>query len=119
LALAEVFEKSHQAFAPGHPVPSPAALTQARAKPEEKSLRYLFRRLHREAHHITSRAQLRYRGFLRIVAADGSTLALESTPELKGIFGCPAGDHLAPQALITLLWDIGGNVPVDWRLRPP
>ena len=28
----------------------------------------------------------------------------------------PFGAHLAPQARVSLLWDIGGNVPGDWRL---
>ena len=42
--------------------------------------------------------------------------AIASTPGLKRDFGCPFGEHLAPQALLTVLWDIGGNVPVDWRL---
>lgn len=41
---------------------------------------------------------------------------MASTAALKRDFGCPVGDHLAPQALLSVLWDIGGNVPVDWRM---
>ena len=47
---------------------------------------------------------------------DGTRVALASTTALKRDFGCPFGEHLAPKAVVTVLWDIGGNVPVDWRL---
>ena len=57
-----------------------------------------------------------YAGFQRIVAVDGTRVALASTTALKRDFGCPFGEHLAPKAVVTVLWDIGGNVPVDWRL---
>jgi hypothetical protein len=52
---------------------------------------------------------------MRIIAVDGTRLALTSTAANKRDFGCPVGEHLAPQALLTVLWDVGGNVPVDWR----
>jgi len=117
-ALREVFTAMHRSFGWVDDPPTPSALTQARGKLSEKMCRDLFRRLSREASSVASRARLRYRDFARIVAADGTRLALTSTVANKRDFGCPSGEHLAPQALLTVLWDVGGNVPVDWRLGP-
>ena len=115
-ALRDVFADMHRAFGWGEGAPTPSALTQARGKLSEKMCRDLFRRVSDEAGRVVSRARLRYAEFRRIVAVDGTRTALASTAGLKRDFGCPSGDHLAPQALLTVLWDIGGNVPVDWRL---
>lgn len=115
-ALRDVFDDLHRYFGWTGPVPTPSALTQARGKLTEKQCRDLFRLLAKEARHVKSHAQLRYADFQRVVAVDGSDLPLRSTAQLKAAFGCPAGDHLAPQALMTVLWDVGGNVPVDWRI---
>ncbi len=116
-ALQEVFTLSHGGLGWGaSSVPTPSALTQARRKMSEDLLRGLFGRLSKESGHITSRARLRYRDFRRVVAADGTLLALASSPELKKHFGCPHGEHLAPQARMSMLWDLGANVPVDWRM---
>lgn len=114
--LRDVFADMHRAFGWSKGAPTPSALTQARGKLSEKMCRDLFHRVAKEATHISSHARLRYLDFQRIVAADGTRLALASTAALKRDFGCPVGDHLAPQALLSVLWDIGGNVPVDWRL---
>lgn len=116
--LRAVFDAMHQAFGWHGDSPTPSALTQARGKLTEKMCRDLFRRMTQEATHVSSHTRLRYRDFRRIIAADGTKVPLVSTAGLKRDFGCPAGDHLAPQALLTLLWDVGGNVPVDWRLGP-
>jgi len=115
-ALRDVFADMHRAFGWGEGTPTPSALTQARGKLSEKMCRDLFRRVSVEAGRVPSRARLHYADFQRIVAVDGTRTALASTAGLKRDFGCPFGDHLAPQALLTVLWDIGGNVPVDWRL---
>ena len=114
-ALSTVFENNVRDWSNSQSIPSSAALTQARAKLSEKMLRDLFRRLCAEVTHVKSRAQFRYRDFRRCVAVDGTKAALKSTPKLKDAFGCPSGSHLAPQARLTVLWDLGGNVPVDWR----
>lgn len=116
-ALREVFERLHDAFGwrDGH-APTPAALTQARGKLSEKLCRDLFRVILHEARHVKSHGQLRYRDFARIVAVDGTKLTLRSTAKLKKAFGCPSGEHLAPQALMSVLWDLGGNIPIDWRV---
>lgn len=80
--------------------------------------RDLFRRVAGEAGQVRSRSRLRYRDFKRIIAVDGTHSALASTAGSKRDFGCPSSEHLAPHALLTVLWDIGGNVPVDWRMGP-
>ena len=105
----------HASFGWDGDPPTPSALTQARGKLSEKMCRDLFRRVSREASSIRSRARLRYRDFARIVVADGTRAALVSTAANKRDFGCPHGDHLAQQMSLTVLWDVGGNVPVDWR----
>jgi hypothetical protein len=115
-ALRDVFDDMHRAFGWSDGAPTPSALTQARGKLSEKMCRDLFRRVAGEAGHVRSRSRLSYRDFKRIIAVDGTHTALASTAGLKRDFGCPFGEHLAPQALLTVLWDIGGNVPVDWRL---
>ncbi len=115
-ALRDVFAAMHRSFGWDGDTPTPSALTQARGKLTEKMCRDLFRRASGEAGRVMSRARLRYRDFARVIAVDGTRVALASTTALKRDFGCPFGDHLAPQALLTVLWDVGGNVPVDWRL---
>lgn len=115
-ALRDVFDDMHRAFGWGDGAPTPSALTQARGKLSEKMCRDLFQRMSIEATHVSSHTRLRYGGIERIVAVDGTRTALASTAGLKRDFGCPSGDHLAPQALLTLLWDVGGNVPIDWRM---
>ena len=115
-ALRDVYDHMHGAFGWSDGAPTPSALTQARGKLSEKMCRDLFRRVAGEAGQVRSRSRLRYRDFKRIIAVDGTHSALVSTPQLKQDFGCPFGEHLAPQALLTVMWDIGGNVPVDWRL---
>jgi hypothetical protein len=115
-ALRDVFAAMHRSFGWGDGAPTPSALTQARGKLSEKMCRDLFRRISVEATHISSHTRLRYCEIERIVAVDGTRTALASTAGLKRDFGCPFGEHLAPQALLTLLWDVGGNVPIDWRL---
>ena len=115
-ALRDVFDDMHRAFGWSDGAPTPSALTQARGKLSEKMCRDLFRRVAGEAGQVRSRSRLRYRDFKRIIAADGTHTSLTSTAGLKGDFGCPFGEYLAPPALLTVLWDIGGNVPVDWQL---
>lgn len=97
-------------------VPSDSAFSRARRKAKPEDLRGLVQTLRRECPHIDSHPQLRLKGFQRVVSVDGTKLPLCSQGTNKADFGCPSGNHLAPQALMTLLWDVGGNVPIDWRL---
>ena len=97
-------------------VPSTAAFTQARPKLTPAMLRDLFAELSATTSHVGSHPQLRCRGVKRLIAVDGCKLSLVSRGTNKQVFGCPSGDHLAPQALLTLLWDLGSNAPIDWRV---
>jgi len=97
-------------------VPSDSAFSRARRKSQPEDLRRLVHTLRGECPHIDSHPQLRLNGFRRVVSVDGTKLSLSSQGTNKADFGCPSGDHLAPQALLTMLWNVGGNVPIDWRL---
>jgi hypothetical protein len=57
----------------------------------------------------------------RLVAVDGTKVLLPVAKELCAHFGCPGGGNgtsLAPQASLTILWEIGANRPLDWRMEP-
>ena len=97
-------------------VPSDSAFSRARRKSKPEHLRSLLNTLRGECRHIDSHPQLRLNGFRRVASVDGTKLSLSSHGTNKADFGCPSGEHLAPQALLTMLWDVGGNVPIDWRL---
>lgn len=113
----DFFDDMHHAFGWGDGALTPSALTQARGKLSEKMCRDLFRRVAGEAGQVRSRSRLRYRDFKRIIAAYGTHTSLTSTAGMKRDFGCPFGEHLAAQALLRVLWDIGGNIA--GALRPP
>jgi hypothetical protein len=53
----------------------------------------------------------------RLVAVDGSKVNLRRHPELAREFGVPSGAH-NPQALASVLYDVMGHVPIDWRFGP-
>ena len=97
-------------------VPSDSAFSRARRKSDPRELQDLHHHLRQECPHIDSHPHLRVNGFTRVISVDGTKLELSAQGRNKTDFGCPSGDHLAPQALLTLLWDVGGNVPVDWRI---
>jgi hypothetical protein len=94
--------------------PSDSAFSRARRKCTREVMRDLLDSVRPECTHIRSHPQMRVSGFDRVIAVDGTKLELSSQGTNKADFGCPSGDHLAPQALLTVLWDVGGNVPVDW-----
>jgi hypothetical protein len=55
------------------------------------------------------------------LAVDGTRAVLPVDDALREHFGCPGGGNgasLAPQASLTLLWEIGANRPIDWRVAP-
>lgn len=97
-------------------VPSDSAFSRARRKSDPRELQDLHHHLRQECPHIDSHPQLRVSGVTRVISVDGTKLELSAQGSNKADFGCPSGDHLAPQALLTLRWDVGGNVPVDWRI---
>jgi hypothetical protein len=66
-------------------------------------------------------ASLGYSGF-RILAIDGTKLILPAYKVFEKHFGCPppggGKKKSGPQASLTVLWDVGANQPVNWRLGP-
>jgi hypothetical protein len=97
--------------------PTGSALTQARAKLTEEhcvhavaSVRALCRTA-REHRHVD------YDGRW-LVSFDGSKLSLPAYRSIVKGFGCPKQAPEGPQASLTVLWDVGANQPVDWRLGP-
>ena len=115
-AMQRLFEEVGGGQLGWHSVPSDSAFSRARRKSKPEDLRALLHTLRKECSHLDSHPHMRLRGFNRVAAVDGTKLTLSSLGTNKEEYGCPSGEHLAPQALMTLLWDVGGNVPMDWRI---
>ena len=102
-------------------VPSPSALSQARVKLDAAMCASLVSDVYAMCTSARSSASLGYGG-LRLLAVDGTKLALPAYQGMQDHFGCPSqgvGRELAgPQASLTVLWDVGANQPVNWRLGP-
>jgi len=102
-------------------VPSPSALSQARLKLDATMCASLVSDIYAMCTSARSGASLGYGGF-RLLAVDGTKLALPAYQVMQDHFGCPSqgvGRELAgPQASLTVLWDVGANQPVNWRLGP-
>jgi len=102
-------------------VPSPSALSQARLKLDAAMCASLVSDIYAMCTSARSGASLGYGGF-RLLAVDGTKLALPAYQVMQDHFGCPSqgvGRELAgPQASLTVLWDVGANQPVNWRLGP-
>ena len=102
-------------------VPSPSALSQARLKLDAAMCTSIVSEIYAMCTLARSCASLGYGGF-RLLALDGTKLALPAYRAMQEHFGCPSqgvGRELAgPQASLTVLWDVGANQPVSWRLGP-
>lgn len=102
-------------------VPSAPALCQARRKLDAQRCRELSSEVYQRCSAARTRPSIGYAG-LRLLALDGSKLALPAYKALREHFGCPTHgegkDQQGPQASFTLLWDVGANQPVAWRLGP-
>ena len=100
-------------------VPSASALCQARLKLDEHRCAALVSQVYALCSTARTCASLRYGGF-RLLAEDGTKLALPAYKALRDHFGCPSQgvgrDMAGPQASLTVLWDVGANQPVAWRL---
>lgn len=100
-------------------VPSASALSQARLKLDAAMCASVVRHVAGMCTTARTHAGHGYGGF-RLLAVDGTKLPLPAYAALRRHFGCPSqgeGRELAgPQASLTLLWDVGANQPVDWRL---
>lgn len=100
-------------------VPSASALCQARRKLNAKRCAELVSQVRQLCTTARSCASVGYAG-LRLVALDGTKLALPAYAALQQQFGCPThgeGKELSgPQASLTVLWDVGANQPIAWHL---
>ena len=52
-------------------------------------------------------------GGYRLLALDGTKLALPAYRSVREFFGCPKQAPEGPQASLTLLWDVGANQPAE------
>ena len=102
-------------------VPSASALCQARRKLDAKTCADVVSQVYALCTTARSCAGIGYGGF-RVLAMDGTKLALPAYAALVAHFGCPSqgeGKELSgPQASLTVLWDVGANQPVAWRVGP-
>lgn len=102
-------------------VPSASALSQARIKLDAAKCASIVSDVYAMCSTARQCASLGYGGF-RLLALDGTKLALPAYAALQEHFGCPTqgpGRELAgPQASLTVLWDVGANQPVNWRMGP-
>jgi hypothetical protein len=98
-------------------VPTGQALSQARRKLTPERCREIVAQVQALCTTARSAASLGYGG-LRLLAIDGSKLALPAYRALRTHFGCPVQAPKGPQASLTLLWDVGANHPVDWQVGP-
>ena len=97
--------------------PSGQALSQARRKLTPVRCREVVTQVYALCTTARSQAALGYGG-LRLLALDGTKLTLPAYRALREYFGCPVQSPLGPQASFTMLWDVGANQPVDWRVGP-
>jgi hypothetical protein len=106
---------------PSDDVPSASALCQARRKLDAKACAELVSQVYALCTTARSCAAIGYGGF-RLLAMDGTKLPLPAYAALVAHFGCPTqgeGKELSgPQASLTILWDVGANQPVAWRVGP-
>ena len=97
--------------------PTGQALSQARRKLTPARCREVVAQVHGMCTTARSAAALGYGG-MRVLALDGTKLALPAYRALREHYGCPTQSPMGPQASFTLLWDVGANQPVDWQVGP-
>ncbi len=102
-------------------VPSASAFCQARRKFDQAKCSQLIAQLYELCATARSHAEVGYGG-MRLLAEDGTKLALPAYAGMRAHFGCPSqgeGRELSgPLASLTLLWDVGANQPVTYQLGP-
>jgi hypothetical protein len=118
-ALAEMKRTLGRHFAWGDDRPSSAALSQARKKLTRCVCDQALRQV--RDHCVTPRLHpgLRFAN-RRLVVCDGTNLTLPVQRALREHYGVPRsshGDCLAPQAALTVLYDVGANQPLAFSLE--
>lgn len=108
-------------WAPNDDAPTASAFCQARRKMPAHECERIASQLYDLCTSARSEAAIGYDG-MRLLAEDGTKLPMPAYAALRNHFGCPsqgAGRELeGPQASLTVLWDVGANQPVTWRLGP-
>lgn len=97
--------------------PTAQALSQARRKLSSETCRQVAHELRGLCVAARREATIGY-AQMRVIAMDGTKLALPAYASLRNHFGCPVQSPDGPQASFTLLWDVGAQQPVDWQLGP-
>ena len=99
--------------------PSPSALTQARKKLTPELCASTFAQILEHCTAARESPRVSFRG-RRLVACDGTSLTLPVRKSLRDHFGvpkCSHGDCLAPQAALTVLFDVGAHQPLAFSLE--
>lgn len=96
---------------------SSQAFSQARRKLTSARCREVVEEVRQLCSTARAHAAIGYGGF-RLLAIDGTKLALPAYKVFRDHFGCPVQSPQGPQASFTLVWDVGANQPVDWLVGP-
>lgn len=97
--------------------PSSQAFSQARRKLTSDRCREVVDEVRQLCTTARAHAAIGYGGF-RLLAIDGTKLALPAYKVFRNHFGCPVQSPQGPQASFTLVWDVGASQPVDWLVGP-
>lgn len=96
---------------------SSQAFSQARRKLTSDRCREVVDEVRQLCTTARAHAAIGYGGF-RLLAIDGTKLALPAYQVFRKHFGCPVQSPQGPQASFTLVWDVGASQPVDWLVGP-
>jgi len=100
--------------------PCPSSLCESRRKLTPQQCKEAFTVIRSKATVMTTIPKVRYKEY-RLLAVDMTTLGLPPYKAVTEAFKSPKDNKKrqakAPQATLTVLWDIGTNSPVDWRME--
>ena len=100
--------------------PFPSSLSEARRKLTPATSKEVFVHVRSKLTLLSGGSRVCYGGF-RILAVDMTTLALPACPAVEEIFKSPLDNKKrkakAPKAMLTALWDVSTNTPLDWKLE--
>lgn len=100
--------------------PCPSSLCESRRKLTPQQCKEAFTIIRSKTTVMSTNPKVRYKEY-RLLAVDMTTLGLPPYKAVTDAFRSPKDSKQrsakAPQATLTVLWDIGTNTPVDWRLE--
>lgn len=100
--------------------PYPSSFSDARRKLTPEQCKEAFSLIRSRASLMSVVPKVRYGG-RRLLAVDMTTLALPPYAAVRAAFSSPTDskgkEAKAPQATLTVMWDVGTNTPFDWRLE--